>query len=389
MAKKIVVVGGGFGGFYAIKTLKQSEESNSFEVTLIDKNDRFVYLPSLPYLLSGKKTIEDITEPFEHISRRLGITFIKGEVEGVSLKNKQVLIKGDGAVEFDYLILSAGAQIEYYGIPGAEKTVPSWRLEDYLELKKRVERNPGEPVCIAGGGLTGVEVAGELAEKLGSNKVILVEKMPHLLPTLNNPKASEVVENFLRASGVRIIKGDGVRQVNDGKLILESGSSLDCAVIVWALGIRANNINFDTPVEVKGRGWLVVNSKLQLKGFKDVYAVGDINHFDYGGDSAMKMAEEAILQGKTAAKNILRQLNGKDPVYEHKPIFLASKPKTLCSVGFNKAIMVWENKILFGRTPYISKMFIESIVMRDVKGKIGGGVATTLESKILRALSRT
>lgn len=389
MAKKIVVVGGGFGGFYAIKTLKQSEESNSFEVTLIDKNDRFVYLPSLPYLLSGKKTIEDITEPFERISRRLGITFIKGEVEGVSLKNKQVLIKGDGAVEFDYLILSAGAQIEYYGIPGAEKTVPSWRLEDYLELKKLVERNPGEPVCIAGGGLTGVEVAGELAEKLGSNKVILVEKMPHLLPTLNNPKASEVVENFLRASGVKVIKGDGVRQVNDGKLILESGSSLDCAVIVWALGIRANNINFDTPVEVKGRGWLVVNSKLQLKGFKDVYAVGDINHFDYGGDSAMKMAEEAILQGKTAAKNILRQLNGKDPVYEHKPIFLASKPKTLCSVGFNKAIMVWENKILFGRTPYISKMFIESIVMRDVKGKIGGGVATTLESKILRALSRT
>ncbi len=389
MAKKIVVVGGGFGGFYAIKTLKQSEESNSFEVTLIDKNDRFVYLPSLPYLLSGKKTIEDITEPFERISRRLGITFIKGEVEGVSLKNKQVLIKGDGAVEFDYLILSAGAQIEYYGIPGAEKTVPSWRLEDYLELKKQVERNPGEPVCIAGGGLTGVEVAGELAEKLGSNKVILVEKMPHLLPTLNNPKASEVVENFLRASGVKVIKGDGVRQVNDGKLILESGSSLDCAVIVWALGIRANNINFDTPVEVKGRGWLVVNSKLQLKGFKDVYAVGDINHFDYGGDSAMKMAEEAILQGKTAAKNILRQLNGKDPVYEHKPIFLASKPKTLCSVGFNKAIMVWENKILFGRTPYISKMFIESIVMRDVKGKIGGGVATTLESKILRALSRT
>ncbi|QOJ78396.1 FAD-dependent oxidoreductase [Infirmifilum lucidum] len=389
MAKKVVVIGGGFGGFYAIKTLKQAGEPSSFEVTLIDKNDRFVYLPSLPYLLSGRKTVEDITEPFERISRRLGITFVRGEVEGVSLKNKQVLIKGGGAVEFDYLILSAGAQTEYYGIPGAENTVPSWRLEDYIELKKQVERNPEGQVCIAGGGLTGVEVAGELAEKLGKGKVVLVEKMPHLLPTLNSPKASEVVENFLRTSGVRVIKGDGVKGVNDNRLILESGSSLDCAVIVWAVGVRASNISFDVPVEVKGRGWLVVNSKLQLKGFEDVYAVGDINHFDYNSDSVMKMAEEAILQGKTAAKNILRQLDGKDPAYEHKPIFLASRPKTLCSVGFNKAIMVWENKILFGRTPYISKMFIESIVMRDVKGKIGGGVATTLESKILRAISRT
>ncbi|UNQ74186.1 NAD(P)/FAD-dependent oxidoreductase [Infirmifilum sp. NZ] len=387
MTKKIVVVGGGFGGYYALKILRQSAAAESCEITLVDKSDRFVYLPSLPYLLSDKKTVDDITEPFEKISRRLGVSFIKGEVVGVSLKNKQVLLRSGESLEFDYLILSAGAQTEYYGIPGAETTIPSWRLEDYLQLKRRLEEAPPDHVCVAGGGLTGVEVAGELAEKLGREKVVIVEKMPNLLPTLNNQRASEIVESFLRVSGVKVIKGDGVKRVEDNRLILESGHVLECSHIVWSLGIRAPQISFDLPVETKGRGWLVVNPTLQLKGFEDVYAVGDINHFAYDSDCAMKMAEEAILQGKTAAKNVLRQLEGQKPIHVHKPIFLASKPKTLCSVGFNKAIMVWESKILFGRTPYISKMLIESIVMRDIKGKLGGGVATSLESTILRTIS--
>lgn len=386
MTKKIVVAGGGFGGFYALKTLSQSEVARQHELILIDSNDRFVYLPSLPYLLSSKKTINDITEPYEKIAKRLQVSFKKGVVASISVKNKQVILKSGESIDFDYLVLAVGAQIEYYDIPGAENTIPSWRLEHYLEMQKSLSPNPENQICIIGGGLTGVEIAGELAEKY-RGRVTIVEKMPYILPTLNNIKASEIVENFLRSAGVNIIKGDGVKKVEDNAVFLESGRKLTCDTIIWCVGVRAPNINFDIPVETKGRGWIVVNPSLQLKGLNEVYAIGDINHFTFDSDYAMKMAEEAILQGKTAAKNIIRQLQGKEPIYTHKPIFLASRPKCLCSVGFNKAIMVWENKILFGRAPYLSKMLIESVVMRDIKGKVGGGIATSLESTLLKTIS--
>lgn len=387
MTKRVVVLGGGFAGYYTLKILAQ--QSPGSELTLVDRSDRFVYLPSLPYLLSDKKSVDDITEPFEKIAKRLNATFVKGEVEGVSLRNSQVFLKGGEVLEYDYLVIAIGAQTEYFGIPGAEDTIPSWRLEDYLTMKKVLSTRSEHKVCIVGGGLTGVEVAGELAEKLGVGRVTLVEKMPCLLPTLNNTKASTLVENFLKSIGVEVIKGDGVKRVEKGSLLLESGKEVSCSTIIWSVGIRAPNIKFDEPVETKGRGWLVVNPTLQLRGHEHVYAVGDINHFEYNSDYSMKMAEEAILQGKTAAKNIARQIEGREPVYTHKPIFLASRPKTLCSMGFNKAIMVWEDKILFGRAPYMSKMLIESVVMRDIRGKMGGGVATTLESTLLRAISRT
>lgn len=388
MTKKIVVAGGGFGGFYALKTLRQSNVTEQHEVMLIDPSDRFVYLPSLPYLLSNKKSVEDLTEPFEKITKRFNVAFRKGEVEGVSIKEKQVFLKGGDVVEYDYLVLATGAQIEYYGIPGAEKTLPSWRLEHYLEIQRRLSRQSEPTICIVGGGLTGVEIAGEIAEKYSGKNITIVEKMPNLLPTLNNEKASLVVENFLRSVGINIVKGDGAKRIEDNTLYLESGKSFECDIIIWAVGIRAPSLKFDVPVEIKGRGWINVNPNLTVKGVESVYAIGDINNFTYDSDYAMKMAEEAILQGKTAAKNIARQLQGLDPIYTHKPIFLASRPKSLCSVGFNKAIMVWENKILFGRTPYISKMLIESVVMRDVKGKIGGGIATSLESTFIKTIGR-
>jgi len=387
--KRIVVVGGGFGGFYALKTLSELGVTKRHEVTLIDRSPRFAYLPSLPYLLSKKKTVEDLTEPFEKITKRLGAKFIQGEFAGVSIRESTVVLGNGDRVPYDYLIIAVGATTEYYNIPGAEQTLASWRLEDYLRIQEELKKHEDKcRVCIAGGGLTGVEVAGELAEVLGGENVTIVEKMPYLMPTLNRPKASEIIEKFLSQKGVRIIKGNGVVEASSSHLKLEDSTTLDCDLVIWSLGVKAPSMAFDQPVKTVKRGWIAVKPNLQLQDYTNIYAVGDINHFALDSDCAMKMAEEAILQGKTAAKNIAQQLEGKDPTYTHQPIFLASKPKSLVSVGYNTALMVWENRLLFGKMPYISKMLIETVVMRDIKGKIGGGTATKLESTLLRTISR-
>jgi NADH dehydrogenase len=387
--KRIVVVGGGFGGFYALKTLSELGVSEKHEVTLIDKSRSFAYLPSLPYLLSNKKTIRDLTEPYERISKRLCFKFIQGELAGVSLKESAAVLSNGDRVPFDYLIIAVGATTEYYNIPGAEETLPSWRLEDYLKIEEELKKCGDKcKVCIAGGGLTGVEVAGELAEVLGGENIVVVEKMPHLMPTLNRPKASEMIEKFLVQKGVRIVKNNGVVEASRSHLKLEDSTVLDCDLIIWSLGVRAPSISFDAPVKTANRGWIAVKPSLQLHDYPNVYAVGDVNHFALDSDYAMKMAEEAILQGKTAAKNVAMQLEGKEPIHIHKPIFLASKPKSLVSVGFSTALLVWENRLLLGKMPYIGKMLIESIVMRDVKGQLGGGTAAKLESALLRTISR-
>jgi len=235
--------------------------------------------------------------------------------------------------------------------------------------------------------LTGVEIAGELVEVLGGENVVIIEKMPFLMPTLNKPKASEVIEKFMAQKGFKIVKGNGVVEASRNHLKLEDSTVLNCDLVIWSVGVKAPTIFFDLPVKTVKRGWIVVKPNLQLQDYPNVYAVGDINHFALDSDCTIKMAEEAILQGKTAAKNIALQLEGKNPIHTHKPIFLSSKPKSLVSVGFNTALMIWENKLLFGKMPYVSKMFIENIV-RDIKSKIGGGTAAKLESILLRILSR-
>jgi NADH dehydrogenase len=386
---RVVVLGGGFGGFYALKTLS-SELKGEHELILVDRSERFVYLPSLPYLISRKKSVEDLTERYESIAKRYGARFVRGEAARVDLDARRIELRDGRVLDYDFLIIAAGATTEYYGIPGAEKAYPAWRLEDYGRMIEEL-RKLGEPknVCVVGGGLTGLEVAGELLEVLGPGRVTIVEKMQMLMPTLNNQRAAEIAERFLESKGARIVKGNGVARVNENELHLERGDRISCDMVIWAVGVRASPVEIQGRVERVGRGgWLRVKQNLQLTSYENVYAIGDINHFAVDSDCAMKMAEEAILQGKTAARNIAMQLRGGEPFLVHRPIFLNSRPKSLISLGFDRAILVWERRVSFGRTPYLTKMLIEAAVMRDVKGKVAGGLLTSLESSVLKTISR-
>ncbi|MEM0087759.1 MAG: FAD-dependent oxidoreductase, partial [Thermofilum sp.] len=147
---RILIVGGGFGGYYAAKTLS-SELGDKGEIILVDKSDRFAYLPSLPYILSGKKKVEEISESYQAIARRLRVTFIRGEASLVDIERRKLVLADGREEEYDYLVLAAGATTEYYGIPGSELAVPAWRLEDYLRMIDVLRKNP-DRLCVAGGG---------------------------------------------------------------------------------------------------------------------------------------------------------------------------------------------------------------------------------------------
>ena len=387
LMKRIIVVGGGFGGYNVLKTLFKEKIAEKNEVILVDKSRRFVYLPSLPYLLSGKKQVDDITASLTEVAKRLDATFVNSELEEVLLSQDKIRLSSGELLEYDFLVLATGATTEYYGIPGAEYTLPSWRLHHYERIIEKINTKRPQRVCIVGAGLTGVEVAGELAEKLGEGVVTVVEKMPIVLPNLKNEKASEEAESILKKHGVDVLKGRGVVKVGEGRLYLEGDKEIECDMIIWSVGIRAPRIKFDQKVPVRGRGWIVVKKNLQVEGYDNVFAVGDINCFSTNGAYAMKMAEEAILQGKVASRNIARMIRGEKPSITHQPIFLDTRPRTLVSLGHNIALLVWNGKVVAGSMPFMGKMLIERMVMRDVKGEFLGDVLTSLESNILKAMA--
>ncbi len=385
---RIVVVGGGFAGYSAIKTLYKHRIPEKHEVILIDPSPHFVYLPSLPYLITGKKTVEDLTVSFKDITGRLSVEYIRGAAKSIDAESKEVLLEGGETISYDKLILCAGAQPEYYGVPGAETAIPAWRLSHYLRILERLKQG-ARKIIVVGGGLTGVEVAGELLERLGPGNITLVEKMDHLLPFLHNEKVSRIAENYLRDKGLNIILGSGVAGVEDGKIVrLEDGSLLEGDAAIWTVGIRASSLEIKPEPQRKGRGWLEVDEYMRVKGVEDIYAAGDTALFSVDGAYACKMAEEAILQGKTAAHNVALELNGLKPQKRHQPIFRSDKSRTLLSMGFDNGIAVWDRIVFSGRLPYTAKMLIETVVMRDIRGKPLGGTLSSLEVLFIKTLNK-
>ncbi len=384
---RIVVVGGGFAGYSALKTFREKRLTDSHEIVLIDPSPRFVYLPSLPYLLSGKKSIDDISEPFSTIARRLGFNYVRGAVYRVVTADKKVHLEDGSTIAYDYLLITAGARPEFYNIPGADKTYAAWRLGHYIKLAEALRE--ANSAAVIGGGLTGVEVAGELAEKLGPGNITIIEKMERLVPFLNNRRASEKARLFLEEKGLNVVTGKGVTMVEGGKkVVLEGGERLEADLVVWTVGIRAVRIEFDKEPERAGRGWLKVDGQMRVIGLRDVYAAGDITAYKYNNGFSSKMAEEAILQGRVAALNIASKILGKGGGTEHKPIFTTERPKTLFSLGFNRGLLVWNRIVHFGRFPYTAKMTIEHIVMSDVKGRPLGSLLARLEVATIKLLNR-
>jgi len=386
--KRIVIVGGGFAGVAAVRAAHGLGLTGKHEVLLVDKKGVFEYLPSLPYLLSGKKSAKDVSEPLGPFAERHGVVLAKDEVVEVDPTSNTLRLAREGSLDYDYLVLALGGDVEYFGIKGHEYALPAYRLDDYLRIKRALSviRENGEKVVVVGGGLTGVEVAGEIAEALGYGRVVLIEKLNELLPLLRNPKASSMVKELLEKIGVNVITGIGVEEIRRDGVVLENGDYIGAGVVIWSAGIRAARIGFRGELPTKGRGWVLVDRTLRVRGYDNVYAPGDINCFEEDGVYAMKMAEEAMLQAEVSVVNIARSMEGRKLV-EHKAIFTTACPKTLASAG-NVGVMVWGEKVTVGKFPLTVKFVLEKIMMSTVRGTPGAGAFLKAESFMLKTLNK-
>ncbi|NTW57171.1 MAG: NAD(P)/FAD-dependent oxidoreductase [Chlorobiaceae bacterium] len=356
--KRVVIVGGGFTGLKAARTLGNHLD---LEITLIDRKNYHLFQPLLYQVAMAALGESDIAAPLRNMLANLhNLTVFKGIVEKIDIENRQV-VTDFKTIPYDYLILACGVQHHYFGHNEWEENAPGLKtLAQAKEIRRRVmeayERaeRTNDPVerkklltfVIVGGGPTGVELAGSIGEmsrytlsKFYRNidpkltRIFIVEAAPRILGSFSPELASKATRS-LEKLGVQVWTSSMVSNVDpDGVQI--GNERIEASTVLWAAGVTATGIGKTLGVETDQIGRVVVGSDLSVPGHPEIFVGGDLAHFeDANGKTLPGLAPVAQQQGKAIANNIKLDLKGK----ERKPFSYRDKGQ-MATIGKNKAIV--------------------------------------------------
>lgn len=330
---RVVIVGGGFGGLNAARELRKAP----VEVILIDRHNYHLFQPLLYQVATAGLSPADIASPIRSVlHNQKNARVVLGEATHVDRTARKVHLK-DGVVDYDYLILAAGMRNNYFGNDDWEEHAPGLKsIDEALDIRRTMlmafeaaeyEDDPAAierllTFVVIGGGPTGVEMAGAIAEiaqevmvsdfrNINSEtaRVLLIEGQDRLLPTFSEESSASALKQLERR-GVEVILNTFVEDVTD-EGVTAGGELYPCHNSIWAAGLSAESIADTIQSEQNKAGALVVEADLSLPVDKRIYAVGDIAHFDHDEHGVLPgVAPVAIQQGKHVAANIKRAVRG-------------------------------------------------------------------------------
>lgn len=341
---RVVIVGAGFGGVKAAQSLAHSPA----EVLLLDRNNYHAFSPLFHQVAAAELEPEQIAYPVRGLLRKLpNLQFVMAEVKQVNL-TEQVVETDQSLISYDFLILSVGSTSQFFGVPGAaEYSFPLKTLQQAVLLRNHVldcfEQAAHEPdakrrqqlltFVIVGGGPTRVEVAGAQAELIhrslvkdyptldfGQVRVILLQGASSLLTSFPQ-KLRVYTHKQLRRLGVEVYLQAKVNQVTKNTVKLRDGRVFDTKTVVWAAGVHGNPQVKAWGLSTDRKGQVPVSSTLQVPGYSNTYIVGDLAAVEAEENSLPMLAPVAIQQGQAVARNILRQIKGRNPLpfrYRHQ-----------------------------------------------------------------------
>ena len=361
--KKIVIIGGGFAGVNLARRLAGKKE---FHITVVDRNNYNFFPPLLYQVATGYLETSNISYPFRRLFRSgKNISFQMGEFEKlVASENKIILSTGD--LPYDYLIFATGTETNYFGMENVKKNaLPMKTINDALELRNHLlqkmeeatrtkdesERKKLLTTVIAGGGPTGVEISGMLAEMKKNvlprdypeisghgyeSHIYLIDAQDKVLAPMSKKSQSDTF-NALTKLGVEIKFGLQVKDYIDDAVHFANGETIETKTLVWAAGVTASVFN-GIPEESYGRGRrLIVNEFNEVKSLQNVFAIGDTclqttdKQFPNGHP---QLAQVAIQQGQQLAKNFIAVESGKT----RRPFSYFDKG-SMAIIGWNKAVV--------------------------------------------------
>ena len=389
MTKKVVIVGGGFAGLNAAKSLGRN---NDVEVTLVDRRNHHLFQPLLYQVATAGLSPADIAAPIRGIlSSYKNVRVIQGELSGVNVDDNQITTDF-GVLDYDYLLLACGASHSYFGKDEWESVAPGLKtIENATDIRRRIltafeeAERIGDPetrrkhltFVIVGGGPTGVELAGAIGEMsrftlakdfrqidAKSTRVFLIEAGPRILAAFP-PELADRAARDLENLGVQIWTSSRVTQMDqDGVTVGEE--RIAASTVIWAAGVKAEEIRDGLDVETDRQGRIVVGPDLTIEGADNVFVAGDQANFKTpDGSSLPGMAPVAVQQGIFVARTILGDIAGKprrEFKYRDKGI--------MATVGRNKAIMKSGKWQMTGRLAWLAWLVVHIYFLTGFKNRL-------------------
>ncbi len=335
--KKVVIIGGGFGGLFSARKLA----GKNVDVVLIDKNNYHTFTPLLYQVATCALEPSEIAYPIRAIFRKhANVRSLMGEVTAINAEEQQISVSVDGVVEqleYDYLILAGGSHSNYFGNDDfASLTFDLKSLSDAVDLRDHVlslfekalwtssseEREALMTFVVIGGGPTGIETAGALYELYNhvltkeyqdldlKAKVVLVEMAPHVLGTYPERLRNKAVDQ-LQSLGVTLELGNPVVKVENGGVRLADDKWIPTSTVVWSVGVKGSSLGNLIDVETKPGNRIWVDRQMRVKGLKRIFAVGDMTYLEEDdGGPYPQLIPVAQQQAEIAASNILADING-------------------------------------------------------------------------------
>ncbi|MBO1030781.1 NAD(P)/FAD-dependent oxidoreductase [Tessaracoccus sp. SD287] len=352
---RVVVVGGGFAGLSATTKLTDA----GFHVTLVDRHPYTTFQPLLYQVATGGLNPGDITYALRRFvsnkKHHLG-HFRRGTVTGIDTQNKTVQVSRGDDLPYDYLVLSQGVGAGYFGIEGAaEHTRSIYTRAAAIEVRDIIfsglehlasAKDPDRrfTVAIVGGGPTGVEMAGALAEMkseglpvlypelhIDAFRVVMVEMGDTLLAPFD-AKLRDYTIDELRLRGVDVRLSTAIERVEPDKVTFKGGGTMDVDLVIWAAGVGAHPIVADWGMPQGRGGRILVDEDLRVQGFTDVFAIGDAALIEK--NPLPQLAQPALQQGEHVAKQIAHVRNG-----EPTEPFAYFDQGTMATIARNAAVV--------------------------------------------------
>jgi NADH dehydrogenase len=388
----VVIVGGGFAGLACVRALAKA---NDVRITLIDKNNYHQFQPLLYQLATAAIGTDDIATSLRHSLRRHANVEVKmAEVTAADPKTRTVTTADGKSYQGDFLVLAAGSQANFFGTAGAkENTFPLYSIQDAQKLRSRIltvfEDSDREPklaeqgalnFVIVGGGPTGVEMGGSLADMIKLTmareytdlavkhaQVYLIDH-GHALLSAFSEGAHDYASRVLQKKGVKLRLGIGVKEVAPDHVLLSDGTSIQTRTVIWGGGLSASTLSASTGLQRGQGGRINVRPDLTVDGFSGVYVLGDFANIPCPENEFLpQLGSVAQQSGAWAAKNILAEIGG-----ETRTAFHYHDKGIMAMIGRNAAVAEIGKKRheLEGLVGFAAWIGVHALLMSGVRERV-------------------
>jgi len=387
--KRIVIIGGGFGGLHLAKSLK----NKGFQVVMLDKNNYHTFQPLLYQVATAGLEPDSIAYPIRKIFKSTDHFYFRMADVSEVIADKKLVVTNIGTVEYDYLVLATGTTTNFFGMQELEEHAMSMKsVSEALDLRSLMLQNFEKALltdskeeqealmtfAIVGAGPTGVELAGALAElknhvlpsdypdlDIRRMTIHLIEMADKVLPPMSD-HASNTALKYLEKLGATVWLNQSVKEYDGKKVSFANGKTLLAETLIWAAGVKGNLIQGLDKAEVE-KGRYKVDRINRIEAYDDIYAIGDVSimHTEAFPDGLPMLAPVANQQGSFLAKNLIRLKQNKSTEE-----FEYLDKGVMATVGRNRAVVDLEKVKFKGAFAWFIWMFVHLLTLVGFRNKV-------------------